>query len=314
MSKGQLISLSWILVALYAIVTLTRGFVANMLPVPLITALVTFLPLVFFFAHGSVSYRLRDLLVFAAITLVVSNIFENMSILTGFPFGHYYYSDILGPKLFLVPVLIGPAYLGTGYLAWTIARVILAVTNPRFPGHLTVTVPLLASFMMVSWDLSFDPIVSTIYHGWIWLDGGSYFGVPFSNFMGWLLTTFVFLQLFALYLKGYQRVPSTDEQPSRIQGLQAILFYVLVAAKYLQNSLVQDINATITDPAGVAWRLQDIYAATGLAAIFTMGTFIILGLVKLMDASPAAQNASVEAAPIASVPYSPQRQIDRTVK
>jgi uncharacterized membrane protein len=32
---------------------------------------------------------------------------------SGFPFGHYYYTDNLGTKLFLVPVLIGPAYLGT---------------------------------------------------------------------------------------------------------------------------------------------------------------------------------------------------------
>jgi hypothetical protein len=36
------------------------------------------IPLAFLFVHGSLSYRLRDLLVFAAITLVVSNIFENM--------------------------------------------------------------------------------------------------------------------------------------------------------------------------------------------------------------------------------------------
>ena len=153
-----------------------------------------------------------------------------MSVLTGFPFGHYYYTDILGPKLFLVPVLIGPAYLGTGYLAWTIARVISGATHSRLPGHLTFTVPLLAAFMMVSWDLSFDPIYSTINHAWIWPDGGSYFGVPFSNFLGWLLTTFVFLQLFALYLKGRPTVQASDEQPSRIQSLQAILFYGLIAA------------------------------------------------------------------------------------
>jgi putative membrane protein len=224
MNKKQRTSLSWVLIAIYIIVTLMRSFVPNLLPVVLLSALVTFLPLVFFFVHGSLSYRLRDLLVFATVTLVVSNIFENMSVLTGFPFGHYYYTDVLDPKLFLVPVLIGPAYLGTGYLAWTIARLIAGATRSRLPGHLTFTVPLLAAFMMVSWDLSFDPIYSTNYHAWIWLDGGSYFGVPFSNFLGWLLTTFVFLQLFALYLKGQQRLASMHEQPSKIQSLQAILW------------------------------------------------------------------------------------------
>src|SRR5215813_9684269 len=163
MNKRQLTTVSWVLVAIYAIVTILRRSLApNLLPAPLVTPLVTFMPLVFVFVHGSLSYRLRDLLVLAAITLVVSNIFENMSILTGFPFGHYYYTDTLGPKLFLVPVLIGPAYLGTGYLAWTIARVISGAARSRLPGHLTFTVPLLAAFMMVSWDLSSDPINATV--------------------------------------------------------------------------------------------------------------------------------------------------------
>jgi putative membrane protein len=311
MNKRQRTTLSWVLIAIYAIVTILRkSFAPNLLPAPISTALVTFVPLIFIFVHGSLSYRLRDLLVFAAITLVVSNIFENMSVLTGFPFGHYYYTDTLGPKVFLVPVLIGPAYLGTGYLAWTIARVISGATHSRLPGHLTFTVPLLASFMMVSWDLSFDPIFSTINHGWIWLDGGSYFGVPFSNFLGWLLTTFVFLQLFALYLKGRPNVQSIDEQPSRIQSLQAILFYGLIAVGYLLNSLTRNTSGTVTDPAGTVWRLQDIYVVTGLVAIFTMGVFTILGVVKLMAVSPAVQNASLEAAPISSMPYSPERQID----
>ena len=209
MNKKQLTSLSWVLIAVYAVVTiLRRSLAADLLPAPISTALATLVPILFIFVHGSLSYRFRDLLVFAAITFVVSNIFENLSVLTGFPFGHYYYPDNLGPKLFLVPVLIGLGYVGTGYLAWTIARVISGATQSRLDGHLTFTVPLLAAFMMVSWDLSFDPIYSTINHAWIWPNGGSYFGVPFNNFLGWLLTTFVFLQLFALYLKRASKYPT----------------------------------------------------------------------------------------------------------
>ncbi len=307
--------ISWVLIAIYAIVTiLRRSFVLSLLPAPISTALATLVLLLFIFVHGSLSYRFKDLFVFSVITLVVSNVFENLSVLTGFPFGHYYYSDVLGPKLFLVPVLIGPAYLGTAYLTWTIARVISDATRSSLTGHRIFTVPLLAAFMMVSWDLSFDPIYSTINHSWVWLDGGSYFGVPFSNFMGWLLTTFVFLQLFALYLKGRPNVPSTYEQPSKIHSLQAILFYGLIAVGYLVNSLMINISGTITDPAGIVWRLQDIYTVSGLITIFTMGTFTILGLVKLMDASPVVQNASVEAAPISTRLYSAERQIESSMK
>jgi uncharacterized membrane protein len=41
---------------------------------------------------------------------------------------------------------------------------------------------------MVSWDLTIDPMMSTINGNWVWHDGGSYFGVPVSNFLGWYLT------------------------------------------------------------------------------------------------------------------------------
>jgi len=291
MNKRLLTILGWVLIVIYVLVTIVRRtFAPNLLPVPVSSALATFVPLIFLFVHGLLSYRLRDLLVFAVITLVVSNGFENLSVLTGFPFGHYHYSDTLGPKLFLVPVLIGPAYLATAYLAWTIARVILGATHSRLSGHLTFTVPLVAAFMMVSWDLAFDPIFSTINHAWIWRDGGSYFGVPFSNFLGWLLTTFVFLQLFALYLK---RSPNAHEEPSRTQNLQAVLFYGVIAVGYILNSLTQNTGGTVTDPAGMVWRLQDIYAVTGLVAIFTMGTFTLLGLVKVLEAPPAVQNTPV---------------------
>ena len=139
---------------------------------------------------------------FLVVCLGVSNAFENLSILTGFPFGWYHYSDALGPKLFLVPVLIGPAYFGMGYLSWTLARAILGDDNSRLAGLRSFATPMIASFIMVSWDLTIDPMASTINGSWIWRDGGSYFGVPVSNFLGWYLTVYVFFQCFAVYARS----------------------------------------------------------------------------------------------------------------
>src|SRR5262245_34499599 len=155
MSKAQLALASWIVAVLYT--SLSLQFSLNPGAVVGKGALITLLPLVFVFVHGSVAYRFRGVFFFAAVTIVVSNLSENTSILTGFPFGRYYYTDILGPKLFLVPLLVGPAYLGTGYLSWMIARVILAAPTSEVNGRLTFTVPVLASFIMVSWDLAMDP-------------------------------------------------------------------------------------------------------------------------------------------------------------
>lgn len=159
-------------------------------------------PAIFALIHGATFYRWRGILTFVAINLVVGNIFENLGVRTGFPYGHYYFTGLMGPKLSVVPILLGLAYVGMAYLSWTLARLIVGGVQIPLLGQRVVTVPLIAASIMVAWDLSQDPVWSTILHAWIWLQRGAYFGVPVTNFFGWYLTVYVMYQWFALYLRG----------------------------------------------------------------------------------------------------------------
>jgi putative membrane protein len=266
----------WAIVALFAAVTLLAplGFVPSSLNAPL-SAL---LPMAFALLHGSKQYSWRDMLVFTVICLVISNAFENLSIVTGFPFGHYHYSDALGPKLFLVPLLIGPGYLGMGYLSWTLARLILG--GGRAGADRVFALPAVASFLMVSWDLTFDPAASTIRQSWIWHDGGAYFGVPVSNFLGWYLTVFVFFQLFALYR---HRSAARPQSPSSASfWWPAWVMYAVTALRPIMSLLFAVPGAqSVTDLAGVTWNVEALYGTCALAAIFTMGAFSMLTLLRL---------------------------------
>src|SRR5438105_4503851 len=124
MKKG-VTPLLWTLVVLNVVLTLVNAVFPNHIPVPLLIPLLIVVPLAFALLHGAVRYQWSGILTFLVICLVVSNVLENTSILTGFPFGHYYYTSDLGPKLFLVPLVIGPAYFGTGYLAWMLSTVLI---------------------------------------------------------------------------------------------------------------------------------------------------------------------------------------------
>jgi putative membrane protein len=269
----------WTIVALYAATIVLRP-VPGLVPESLNAPLGALLPMAFALIHGSKQWGWRDLIVFALICLGVSNAFENLSILTGFPFGHYHYSDKLGPKLFLVPLLIGPAYLGMGYLSWTLARVILGAG--RTGRDRTFALPAVASFIMVAWDLTFDPAASTIGGSWVWHDGGAYFGVPVSNFLGWYLTVFVFFQLFALYRGRSQAIP--PPVAASAFWWPAWMMYAATALRPLMSLLFAPPGAsTVTDPAGVTWAVDALYGACALAAIFTMGAFSMLALVRLTE-------------------------------
>jgi len=220
--------------------------------------------------HGASIYGWRGSLFFIVVCLCVSNLMENVSILTGFPFGWYHYSAGLGPKIFLVPIMIGPAYFGVGYLSWTLARAILGDKDAALNGVRHFTVPVMASFIMVGWDLTMDPSMSTIQGNWLWHQGGSYFGVPLQNFLGWYLTVYVFFQLFALYARYFHhsKRSSATNQPTAFAA--PLLAYIAILLSPLLHLLIGMQYELVKDPTGNAWQIHDIHVTAALFCMFTL--------------------------------------------
>jgi putative membrane protein len=250
------------------------------IPRTAIVALDVLSAMAFALLDGARHYRLRGILVFAGFCLLVGNLSENLSIVTGFPFGHYYFVELMGPKLFQVPVLLGLAYIGMSYVSWTLARAI--VGNPHAPvtGLRIIALPLVASSIMVAWDLAQDPVWATVLHGWVWRDGGAWFGVPVSNYMGWFGTVFTIYLLFALYLRrraeSFIAAPPASLRP-------ALVFYALCAAGNVLQVFSRQAPAVIMDPTGKPWSYADIAGASALVSIFVMGSFAAIAWVRLAE-------------------------------
>jgi uncharacterized membrane protein len=273
--------LLWLLIAVYAVASLLPSVFPAALPMSTQLGLVVVLPLAFALVHGARCYGLAGIFVFMILCLGVSNIFENLGVLSGFPFGPYHYTEIMGPKLFQVPLLIGPAYFGAGYTSWVLAKILLGETD-RAPDRLTVVaLPAVAAFIMVGWDVCFDPGSSTLDHLWIWHKGGGYFGVPLSNYLGWYLTVFVFLLLFSLY-RARRDVPplrlSTEywAQPP-VQFLVMALAYPM---DYL-TAVTAGRNLEVKDAAGHVWQSIDIRETAAIVSLYTMVFVAIVCLLIL---------------------------------
>jgi uncharacterized membrane protein len=294
MKKG-VTPLLWTLVVINVVLSLVNAVFPNHIPIPLLIVVSIVVPLAFALFHGAVRYQWSGILIFLVMCLVVSNLLENTSILTGFPFGHYYYTSGLGPKLFLVPLAIGPFYFGTGYLAWVLATVLIGDVRPKGSWFTTFAVPFMASFMMVAWDLGMDPTNSTIRHLWIWEQGGGYFGVPLTNYLGWFFTVYVFFQLFALYLR-LRKASREGEEPTlpRSYYAQAIVMYAVIGLVIVVNYLVGSTNTAITDAVGIVWQTRSIAEAEATVSIFTMLFAAALSAVKLLQGSAAVPNTSVD--------------------
>lgn len=105
---------------------------------------------------------------------------ETIGVATGFPYGDFYYGDALGAKVFgLVPYLLPVSY------APLVIGAVAATHRPGASGH--VPWILCSAVLLVLMDGVLDP-GATALGFWVWPDGGPYYGVPASNYLGWLLS------------------------------------------------------------------------------------------------------------------------------
>jgi uncharacterized membrane protein len=140
---------------------------------------------------------------------------EALGVRFGLPFGHYVYTGALQPQLLGVPIVMAPAWM----VLVAFARD--AASRLRLRGWRAI---LFAAFLTTATDLVIDPLAANRLGYWTWLDGGSYYGVPFLNFAGWFLTALV-----ACRVAG--RHPHENSRAAFI-GVAIMLFFALLALAY----------------------------------------------------------------------------------
>ena len=119
------------------------------------------------------------------LAVVASFLAEYLGTTTGIPFSAYEYTPLLGPKLFgHLPFLIPLSWFVCCLPAYVLAA--KAVGRDNRIGRV-----LLATFLVVLWDVSLDPAMSFVTSYWVWAKPGAYYGMPLVNLVGWAVTAFV---------------------------------------------------------------------------------------------------------------------------
>jgi len=108
---------------------------------------------------------------------------ELMGTTVGLPFGPYSYTDALGPKWFgHVPLLIPLSWFFMAVPSYALAGILIPIGSRPWRRVL------LASFVLLSWDLALDPAMSHATAYWVWGAPGPYYGMPLLNLFGWYAT------------------------------------------------------------------------------------------------------------------------------
>ena len=214
---------------------------------------------------------------FFAVLILVTNISENLSINTGFPFGWFTHQPALGPKIFDVPVLVNFGYLAIGYVSICVADLILGKLPPGHKYFEAISIAAIAGFIAAGWNASLDPLGSTLQKSWLWRDGGGYFGVPITNTMGWLMTMIIAAALGIPILKRGARAVARNGTVIWLYQPPAVL---IVQSALLIIGWYQSPEGRITDPTGQNWPIAALMETTALVSIVTCCAFGTIGLLR----------------------------------
>jgi len=156
---------------------------------------VTLRPYVFaflglFLLAGTIDLGWRRVLGFAGCVWPVAWLAEFSSTRTGIPFGLYQYSLLTrGHELYVadVPLMDSLSFTFLAYASFCLARVALAGRTPSRPVTAAV-----AGALMMALDIVIDPLAVRgdrwfLGNIFSYVEPGVYFGVPLSNFAGWVI-------------------------------------------------------------------------------------------------------------------------------
>ena len=216
-------------------------------------------PYVFAFVATYLVLGARDLgwratLVFGGWVWLVAWVAEFSSTRTGVPFGFYTYTGTTrDQELFIadVPFMDALSFTFLAYAAFCVARAVLG----RMASPLAVTV--LSGVFMMLLDVVIDPVAvrgDRWFLGQIFYypHGGAYFGVPLSNFAGWLL---VGMAGIGGYIYGWERGTVSRHEP---MGGIALYYAVL------------GFNLAVT-----AWIGEWVLVAVGLVLHATVAVLVL---------------------------------------
>ncbi|MGB7203658.1 MAG: isopentenyl-diphosphate Delta-isomerase [Pyrinomonadaceae bacterium] len=144
----------------------------------------------------------KDSILLFLVLGVLALVIETSAIITGFPYGHFGYSQLLGYKLFgYVPWTI--------FLAWTPLVIAAYAIAARLFDYVIVRI-LSTAVLLVVFDLVLDPGAVKLGF-WRYDGGGEFYGVPFTNFVGWLISgavAAVVLEIFVRAKRPLLRAPA----------------------------------------------------------------------------------------------------------
>lgn len=189
----------------------------------------------------------RAALIFIAIAVSAGWFAEQMGATRGWFFGDYDYTDVLGPTLGEVPIVVPLMWFSFTYMGYVIANLIVwhAPTDGASRVGETLLMSLLAAMIVTAYDLGADPYMVYVLKAWVMVEqDGAWFGETVQGFIGWGVVAFFIILAFRLLRPAVPFTPTSTF--SRRHALVPVLIYAgLMASQVATGYPVETRSITV---------------------------------------------------------------------
>lgn len=266
----------WVSWALLAIWTIAATFYPGTMMEESLSA-VPMIYMAFAFFHAWIGFGWAGTAALFAAGYAIAFVAECTSIHAGFPFGFYAHGDVLGAKFAEVPLFIPVGFFAITYLAWSIARLIVEDGRTRS----LLWTPIVTGLIATGFDVATDAIGATVYGYWTYRHPSGIFGVPLTNYLGWIVTCSVIGLAFTLIGPRFDRTPPMS---GKSFWAQPALFWTIAALQFPLGYYLFGFgadSAEVVSRAGRSWQVADIYEGAVISALTVMLPPALMALARL---------------------------------
>ncbi len=207
-----------------------------------LTAFFTLSIFIFTLWHAFAKFGARNAIIFLILVFLVSlgaefvgaNLANNLE-------GAYKYSPMLGWQIFNVPLLVILMWTAVIYLSYQVSE---HITNFRFTSTtlfiqrfwVSFWSALLTSLIVVAWDFALEPLAINM-GWWSWVNPGDYFGVPITNFFGWIAISFTAVFIYKIFFEREHPEKETFFDYAPVVGYAMLCIFTILAALNTEKPL-----------------------------------------------------------------------------
>jgi putative membrane protein len=192
-----------------------------------------------FWSSGTLLGR-RATWTFVGLAFTLGWFAEEMGARFGWFFGEYHYTDVLGPRLGSVPIVIPLMWFGVCQVGFTLACLLLwrrPVPEAGARWRAGALAAAMTALLVTAFDLGADPYFVYQLEAWIMVEkDGYWFGETIVGFAGWLFVSFVITGLFLALARPRLRAGA----PAAAQRRAAVAPILVYAGMMVYQVVVGD--------------------------------------------------------------------------